>query len=136
MLTPIKKVLLFGIAGCMTLVAFALAFVDGLFVWQTYDQADANFAAPSGRWSLQIEVNGLSGSCFKHASVVVRDGWFPSHELQCDMGATTTRSSIVLPASRRRWRIDLRNDCYITAAFRRRQSWGTVAAVPERTSSA
>jgi hypothetical protein len=66
MLTLIKKILLIGIAGYMTLVAFALALVGGLFVWKllTHDRADAKFDAPSGRWSLQIEDTCLSGSCF------------------------------------------------------------------------
>ena len=72
--------------------------------------------------------------------MVVPDGWFSSHELQCDMGATDTSRLLFDKVHSVQWgdddtildwvagepaengRIDLRNDCYITAAFNDRPS--------------
>lgn len=137
MLAFLKKFLVFGFIAYMSLVAAGLAVVGGLFAWNllTHDRAEATFDAPNGQWSIRIEDSCLTGSCYKYPAVVVSDGWFSSHELQCDMGKVDTTRVLFDNVHAVTWgagsttfewragdppesgRIDLRKDCYITAAF-------------------
>lgn len=142
MLELVKKLLLFGFKAYMAFVALTLLFIGGIFAWNllTYDRAEATFDAPSKPWSVRIEDSCLTGSCYKYPKVVVPDGWFSSHELQCDIGPVDTSRVVFDKVHKVTWgdddttlnwsageppqsgRIDLRKDCYITAAFDDRPS--------------
>ena len=142
MLEFVKKILWFGFRAYMALVALTLLFIGGIFAWNllTYDRAEATFDAHNKPWSLRIEDSCLTGSCYKYPKVVVSDGWFSSHELQCDIGPVDTSRIIFDKVHKVTWnadgtaldwsageppqsgRVDLRKDCYITAAFDDRPS--------------
>ena len=82
----------------------------------------------------------MSGSCYKYPTVVVPDGWFSTRELQCDMHGADTSRVLFDKVHSATWengdttlawsagdppesgRIDLRKDCYATAAFDDRPS--------------
>jgi hypothetical protein len=133
----LKRLFVFGIAAHMSLVAVAMALVGGLFVWKllTHDRAEVTFDAPNGRWSVHIEDSCFSGSCYKYPTIVVSEGWFSSRELQCDMHGADTSRVLFDTVHSATWengdttlvwsagdppvsgRIDLRKDCYATAAF-------------------
>lgn len=142
MLSLLKKLIGVAFVGYMSVIAFAILTIGGLFVWKlaTHDRAEATFKAPSGRWSLRIEENCHIGPCFKYPVVVISDGWFSKSELQCDMREPDTSRVLFDNVQAFRWedeetalswtageppisgRIDLREDCYRTAVFDDRDS--------------
>lgn len=142
MLDTLKKLFFIGFRIYMGLVALAMLVIGGLFIFRllTYDRAEATFEAPNGRWSVRIEDSCLIGSCYKYPHVVVPDGWFSSRELQCDIGPVDTSRVLFDDVRSVTWSdddtklnwtagdppasgtIDLRKDCYITAAFDDRPS--------------
>lgn len=137
MIDFIKKLIAFGFIAYMSVIGLGIVAIGGLFAWNllTYERAEATFEAPNGRWSLRIEDSCLTGACYKYPKVMVPTGWFSSYELQCDVRGIDTSRVLFDDVRSAEWsdgdtvlawtagdppergRIDLRKDCYITAAF-------------------